>query len=120
MSADFVQRYGLAEDIPDGRPFFVKDEIITGSTLKQCDFAIQFGENGFWVALEAGSEVSVDNGLLGCLRARRQCTTINAAVNGAGYRLGRFQSDSVEVHSCLASRLHWRLTGSRLRLYQYH
>jgi len=26
--------------------------------------AIEFDQNGFWVALEAGSEVNVDNGLL--------------------------------------------------------
>jgi non-canonical (house-cleaning) NTP pyrophosphatase len=55
----------LAECIPDGRPFVVEDEIIAGFALKQCDFAIQFAENGFWVAFEAGVEFNVDNGFLG-------------------------------------------------------
>ena len=65
----------MAECIPDGRPFVIEDEIIVGFALKQCNFAIQFAENGFWVALEAGVEVNVDNGLLGWLRSKRQCTT---------------------------------------------
>ena len=65
MSADFIQRLRLAECIPDGRPFVVEDEIIAGFALKQCDFAIQFAENGFWIAFEAGVEVNVDSGFLG-------------------------------------------------------